>query len=235
VRQLVGDGGAHASKRMWLGRVEARRDDHEGAALGERGSEGEPERPGRKRADVDVRLHVGPAGVRPRRLEAVARVEVECRVGRAPHLLDVVGVAVAVVVVERRRVGAGRHVVDVRARADVGRGLGRRVGVGSAGRRPLHDRDRAEGGVCARREREPGEGREHEKEPAARHPLRFLGIPRRGDSLDRGTSALRQSPLERGRRSEHERVPTLRRRELDGGRQPVFRRPAGQRGGWPAA
>ena len=196
VEELVGDGGVEAAECLRHARVEAWRDEHEAAALAGLLTEGEAERSRREGVDVDVGLRVRPGRVREGNLEAVLLVVGERDIGGRGDLLDVVGIAVAVVVVQRRSVGPGGDVVDDRASADVRRRFRRLERVRAAARRSLDDRSGCERGMGPRSECEAGDERERKGETAARHPDKVSAGAVLAESLDRVTSA-RQRALER--------------------------------------
>ena len=137
VEELVGDGGVEAAECLRHARVEAWRDEHEAAALAGLLTEGEAERSRREGVDVDVGLRVRPGRVREGNLEAVLLVVGERDIGGRGDLLDVVGIPVAVVVVQRRSVGPAGDVVDDRTSTDVRRRLRRLERVRAAARRSL--------------------------------------------------------------------------------------------------
>ena len=125
VEELVADGRAQAAERDGLPAVEVRREHDERAVAGCRRRE-----PCSRRGRTGARRGRRPAARRgrlvgERHAEAALRVGVERRVGGRRDLLDVVGHAVRVVVVERRRVRAARDPVD----DDVLAGVGKRGGL----------------------------------------------------------------------------------------------------------
>ena len=135
----MGDRYVDAAVRLGGGCVERRRDEDERAAFRVRLLEREAEHSGRQRADVDVRLAVGPGGIGEGLLETVALVVEEGDVHRGADLLDVVGNAVAVRVGERRCLRARGDVMDDGSGGDVGLRLGCHVRERAAGRRPGDD------------------------------------------------------------------------------------------------
>src|SRR2546423_1939571 len=176
VEEFVSDRDRKTPQRLLPG-IESGRNEDERSALGCLG-ERQSEDTGRQIVDVDVRLGVRSGGIREGQLESVALVVEESGVGGEADLLDVVGVAVAVVVVERRCVRTRGDVMDDGAGANVRRCLRRGVRVVPTGCRPRKlRRAGSRRGMCSQGEREPSGKCEGKKTDHHRHAFRDVGTP----------------------------------------------------------
>ena len=186
-------GGAQAPQRHRLATIEVRREDDERAVCAERLRRHVAEEAERQLDEVDVRPGVRACAVRQRQREPSPGVEVDRRVGGGRDLLDVVGDAVAVVVVERGRVRAAGDPVD----DDVLAGEGQRrrpVRELAAVRRPL-----LQSGLGTRGAAEEGDDEGCGERGAQMHAGRtWCGSS--GYAVVTAARAALGSPLERGTR-----------------------------------
>jgi hypothetical protein len=112
VEELVRDHAHETPEADRRAGIEIVRDRDEGAALGPGWREGDPERSRREAGDVEVGARVRTTRIGQDRMEATPLVVGDSPVGGGARPLDVVGNAVAVVVVQRRGVDPADDVMD---------------------------------------------------------------------------------------------------------------------------